>query len=509
MLFSLRSWAPLLLACAALFAGGDEDIVREFVKYFRKLDDTGSRVEAVLALEGTQSARVVDVLLPLLRDDDSEVVDAAVRVLASFESREPIEALLEALDKQKSEPVRLGLLAALREGAYDGTQELLVELLGDRAWTVRRRAIQALRALGGDEVAASIEPLCVDREPGVRCAALDALAALDSERVIARALADLDHDVWQVRASAIAALGRVRRLEAIEPLIARMEREPGRLIADIGQSLERLTGRAYGERVELWRGFWEGVRARYELPTDEELQRLRERRAERAAHYEVRAQGAAFLDVSTPSQAIVFVIDVSGSMENLVMDRERFAAGGYPSMKRMDIVKTELARTIERLDKHTRFNVVTFATDVRLWKKDLVPANVLNRKSAVDFALRLEAIGGHSKEHLAAAGLVGTANLEGGKTNTFDALMTGLGFDPGADPQKDDYAIELDTIFFLSDGRPSHGRFVDPVEILREVRAANELRRVVIHTMAIGQFKKDFMRRLASENGGVFVDLGS
>jgi hypothetical protein len=52
------------------------------------------------------------------------------------------------------------------------------------------------------------------------------------------------------------------------------------------------------------------------------------------------------------------------------------------------------------------------------------------------------------------------------------------------------------------------GDFVDPDDILREVKAANELRKVVIHTIAIGEFQKDFMRRIAEENGGVFVDLG-
>jgi hypothetical protein len=44
--------------------------------------------------------------------------------------------------------------------------------------------------------------------------------------------------------------------------------------------------------------------------------------------------------------------------------------------------------------------------------------------------------------------------------------------------------------------------------VLREVRAANQLRKVVIHTIAIGEFQKDFMKSLAEQNGGVFVDLG-
>ena len=44
---------------------------------------------------------------------------------------------------------------------------------------------------------------------------------------------------------------------------------------------------------------------------------------------------------------MLFVIDVSGSMESDVVEKDRFADGDYPSYSRMDIVKTELARTVE------------------------------------------------------------------------------------------------------------------------------------------------------------------
>ena len=52
------------------------------------------------------------------------------------------------------------------------------------------------------------------------------------------------------------------------------------------------------------------------------------------------------------------------------------------------------------------------------------------------------------------------------------------------------------------------GDFIDPADILREVKAANELRKVRIHTLAIGEFEKDFMKQIAEQNNGVFVDLG-
>jgi hypothetical protein len=200
------------------------------------------------------------------------------------------------------------------------------------------------------------------------------------------------------------------------------------------------------------------------------------------------------------------VIDVSGSMEQEVVDKERFAERTYPSWKRIDVIKTELIHTIRALEPYVEFNVIAFATEVKPWKKGLVRANPLNKSSAETWVGRLEAIGGSSKEDLARAGLVGSANLEGGKTNSYDALMTALGVEPG-DAAKD-YETEVDTVFFLSDGRPSHGKFVEPDDVLREVRLANELRKIAIHTITLGEFEKDFMERLAAENGGTFVDLG-
>jgi hypothetical protein len=86
--------------------------------------------------------------------------------------------------------------------------------------------------------------------------------------------------------------------------------------------------------------------------------------------------------------------------------------------------------------------------------------------------------------------------------------MAALQVRPGLRTGEKGYTVDIDTIFFLSDGRPTVGDFVDPDDILREILAANELRKVKIHTIAIGEFQKDFMRKIAERTGGVFVDLG-
>ena len=498
---------PSLVAWLTAGRAPDDEIVAEFRRYFRKYEDAATRVEAILALEGTESTDVVGALVPILKDEERRVVDAAVRVLAGFRSRPPVDVLLVELAESKDESIRAGLLRVVAAARYSGAREAVATCVADPSWEVRRRALQALAAEGAADAAPLLVPGCDDPEPAVRCAALEGLADLRSELVLPHALAALAHESWQVRASAVHALGKVRHVDSIGPLIERMAVEEGRLVEDIGVALADITGRDFGTRLEGWRQFWASYAGRFQIPTDEELKRLREKQKERKESYS--PPGAVtFHGVQTPSRSILFVIDVSGSMEQEVADKELYAGGGYPSFQRIDIVKTELVRTIEGLEPYVRFNILAFATDVERWKKGLVPANVLNKSSATTWTKRLESIGGASKEDLASVGLVGSANLEAGKTNSYGALSEALQL-AGRGTRDKSYEIDVDTIFFLSDGRPSHGEFVDPEDILREVRTGNELRKVVIHTIAIGEFEKDFMRRLAEQNGGTFVDLGS
>jgi hypothetical protein len=497
--------SAFLAPSAAAQGPGDDEILTEFKKYFRKYKDTPTRIESVLALEGCESPEVVAVLEPLFDTAEPEVGIAAIRVLARFKSRPPVDRILADL-ATATPATKIGLLRALADGRYANTKDGILPLLGDEAWDVRRRAIQALVALQDPSVAEALAPHCSEDEVGVRCAALEGLAELRSPLVLAPARADLAHDTWQVRATAIAALARVRHGDSIQPLIERMAVEEGRLLEDIGRALATITGRDLGARVDAWQTFWKNVGGRFQIPSDEELAKLRALQAQRKAEYQGPPGEVAYHGIATPSQSIVFVIDVSGSMEQEVVNKERFKDQKYPSWKRIDVIKTELIKTIRALEAYVQFNVIAFATDVKPWKKGQVKANPLNKSSAEAWVARLEAIGGSSKEELAAAGLTGAANLEGGKTNTYGALMSALGVEEGKETR--DYETDLDTIFFLSDGRPSHGKFVEPADVLREVRAANQLRKVVIHTITLGEFEKDFMQRLAAENGGNFVDLG-
>jgi hypothetical protein len=151
-------------------------------------------------------------------------------------------------------------------------------------------------------------------------------------------------------------------------------------------------------------------------------------------------------------------------------------------LTRFEIMKREVKRVVEDLPQNSTFNLVSFASKVLPWKPQLVPAHDSQKHAAVKFLEALKA---------------------DGETNTYGALEQAF------------KSTEADTVYFLSDGYPTVGK-VDFNVILADVKKWNATRNIRIHTIAFiaGNGKplgieegdkslpKEFMRRLAQENGG-------
>ncbi len=147
---------------------------------------------------------------------------------------------------------------------------------------------------------------------------------------------------------------------------------------------------------------------------------------------------------------------------------------------RIEILKIELAHVVRKmLPDDANFNLITYATEVQSWKKNLAKASESNKNAAIKFVKDMKPLG---------------------MTNAYGALEKAF-----ADKS-------VDTIYFLSDGNPTTGDAIDPNEILRAVQRWNQGRNVVIHTIGllVGKYDdkenhdklKQFLRYLADENGG-------
>jgi Mg-chelatase subunit ChlD len=97
-------------------------------------------------------------------------------------------------------------------------------------------------------------------------------------------------------------------------------------------------------------------------------------------------------------------------------------------------------------------------------------------------------------------------NLEAvGATNLYSALEVALDL-AGAGADEKWEVPEIDTIFVLSDGRPSVGLSTDPDEILALVKERNEAAGITIHTIGLSGAQDAYLlRSLAEQNGGTYA----
>lgn len=152
---------------------------------------------------------------------------------------------------------------------------------------------------------------------------------------------------------------------------------------------------------------------------------------------------------------------------------------------RIERAKKELYQAMAALREDAQFAIVVYNSVVGTWKRGkMVPAEIKNKRAGRKFVERLE---------------------PSGATNIFDALNTSL--DIARSPVgRRDKNPSADTIFFLTDGVPTHGKIVDPHQILEEITARNKLLGVTIHTIGVSKEQNaGFLLNLAKRNGGQYV----
>jgi len=75
----------------------------------------------------------------------------------------------------------------------------------------------------------------------------------------------------------------------------------------------------------------------------------------------------------------------------------------------------------------------------------------------------------------------------------------------------------VDTMFLMTDGRPTVGRIVGAEEVIFELKKVNRLRKVTVHTICVGDRPPGtaildgpdpaFLKRIADQNNGDFVQI--
>ena len=203
--------------------------------------------------------------------------------------------------------------------------------------------------------------------------------------------------------------------------------------------------------------------------------------------------------IESRSRRILFIIDVSGSMKEILKSSKGTPTGLNPedyeelNATKIDIAKKELKRAVKSIEVDAWFNIIAFSTNIVLWKEKMVRGDMSTKNEAFAFVSDMEAAGG--------------TWAYGAFQEAF--RIGGIGvLDKNYDPA-------VDTIYFISDGAPTDNdmdkpQLQDPEVVLAAVHEWNKVGKMVIHTVAIdpragGSTFIDFMKKLAHQNGGEYT----
>ena len=276
--------------------------------------------------------------------------------------------------------------------------------------------------------------------------------------------------MYGFRFNLLRAFTQMKHPDAIDFLTALYPRLDGQLRHLIGTALDAVTVDDFmGDEQRF--AEWQAARVGPEnKDPDPKADKDPDRIVFKPAGYESEAMNrikfakSQYYGINIHAKRIMFIIDHSGSMEEP-------APGG---VNRLTRAKLELIKVIRELPEETEFALMFYETNVRFWRKELVLANQENKLEAIAFVRRLGF---------------------GDRTNTYGALRGSLTFDD-----------DLETVFMLTDGKPTIGATVQPAKILEDILGRNRFRNLNYNTIgiAVNPATEAFLKQLAVGSGGEY-----
>ena len=284
--------------------------------------------------------------------------------------------------------------------------------------------------------------------------------------------------------------------EAVDAEIARLAEAEGLSKYRLAQALKELTGEELGDDAEIWRGWWQSRRDDFPIkdkvppPAPEKKKRGKKDEPQdgdklpgegkdgaggreetgKAARTLVRFHG-----IPIHSTRLLFAQDVSGGM-NGPMDKD---ASDSPT--KMAFSSGELKRVLKALDEEVWTNVCFFASEYTFTAERLFPVKRA-REQLLSF------VGEKA---------VTPSGRALGRSNLYDTLSVAF-----QDP-------EVDTVFFLSEGGPTEGQFLETDRFMEHLVRQNRYSRVQVHCLQVttSTYGEKFLKRLSDDTGGNYYDL--
>lgn len=362
------------------------------------------------------------------------------------------------------------------------------------------RRIAFLRAFGygkGDTITTFLESQTKELDVETVQVALESLGRQNAERGADILIAKLDDARWQVRASAITGLSFFRNGKVVgkvmDALLERGKKEEGVLQRNFFVGMARIVQESVPATIEAWESWWKANR--------EDFLKKIEAREDNALPLEddppdvlveTNQGSSSFYGITTNSKHVIYVVDISGSMNADAKDPGKENADP-DSKKRIDIAREELKKAINGLTSkegdergEASFNIVIFSTDVEVYKPGkMVDATKTAKEAAMKWI----------DEKIQCAF----------QTNIYDAIEQAFNVISASSDAKN-LSKGADTIFLMTDGGPNRGKFIEPKLIIEEVKRLNAVRKITLHTIGVGEgHLAGFLQQLAAANGGQYI----
>lgn len=477
---------------------------------FKRDENPVVRAAAVEDLGAIDSAVMVEVILQAANDTDGRVAEAAGKALGRMKSDESLEAMLLGLaagnSKAKLAAV-LGFAGIARP--YPAAARPIAGMLsgGDE---MRRAAVKALHNLKDPATADVLVKVLEDREAAVAVLAAEALGEMRVASANAALLERVGTSDWALQKAAIEALGRIRAKESIAPLLEMFQKEQGLVDEVLHKTLVAITGQDFLFNRESWKKWWDKFGAGFQVPTELEIADMKAK-AENALKGYYNPNKKKYHTIETLSRKMVFVIDVSGSMRDLIVIppyAPKEVHDEFPDRCKMEIAKKALIDLLSTIDDKVYFNIITFAGDVKPWQDGLVSGSM--RTAAIKHVAKLKAMepprgGGGGRARGGGGG--GGSSGEELKTDSWAALMAGFGLQD-TDVPNWKARSQADTIFFVTDGVPTKGKIVDVSKLTDAITEMNRGKGVILHVITFDKEEGRKLAPLAERNGGQCVVRG-
>lgn len=172
------------------------------------------------ALEAVSSPEAISTLVLAMKGDSSK--DVRLRAAVALRKLQATEALRELLGYSDSEIRGMAVTGLAKIGDRDSLQDV-AKLLDDESLEVRRRAAAFIGEVAGKEACSEslsfMARALQDSDSSVRCEALKSLGRIKGEGSCDLALQALKDQEWQVRYTAVTALGEIGHNKALDSLV--------------------------------------------------------------------------------------------------------------------------------------------------------------------------------------------------------------------------------------------------------------------------------------------------